>query len=166
MFFFPLYFWMTSDFLSLYVVLIEELKLIAFLFLLFQFTSSEINMVDDVLSSFCIDWKFIFQLIVLKRSSFHVLSIPDSAIQNVILEAPWFKTCKRLCAYISCKALREVDTSNILSEVLQSPAKGLSYASLSVLLFLSCRVIVKVQVLFFLSLSTLCCLGDFLDLWY
>lgn len=47
----------------------------------------------------------------------------DNAIQNVILEAPWFKTCKRLCAYISCKALREVDTSNILSEVLQNPAK-------------------------------------------
>lgn len=47
----------------------------------------------------------------------------DNAIQNVILEAPWFKTCKQLCAYISCKALREVDTSNILSEVLQNPAK-------------------------------------------
>ncbi|KAG5536757.1 hypothetical protein RHGRI_024253 [Rhododendron griersonianum] len=49
-------------------------------------------------------------------------SYEDNAIQNVILEAPWFKTCKRLCAYISCSALREVDTSNILSEVLQNPA--------------------------------------------
>lgn len=60
--------------------------------------------------------------------------MPDNAIQNVILEAPWFKTCKRLCAYISCSALREVDTYNILSEVLQNPATGLSDASLSVLL--------------------------------
>ncbi|KAE9467319.1 hypothetical protein C3L33_00769, partial [Rhododendron williamsianum] len=49
-------------------------------------------------------------------------SYEDNAIQNVILEAPWFKTCKRLCAYISCSALREVDTSNILSEVLHNPA--------------------------------------------
>ncbi|GFS32681.1 5-formyltetrahydrofolate cycloligase [Actinidia rufa] len=47
----------------------------------------------------------------------------DKAIQNIISEAPWFKTCKRLCAYISCSALREVDTSNILSEILQNPPK-------------------------------------------
>ncbi|KAM7471364.1 hypothetical protein LguiA_009547 [Lonicera macranthoides] len=47
----------------------------------------------------------------------------DNAIQSVILEAPWFKSCKRLCAYISCSALREVDTSKILLDILQNPAK-------------------------------------------
>ncbi|XP_052182497.1 5-formyltetrahydrofolate cyclo-ligase, mitochondrial-like [Diospyros lotus] len=47
----------------------------------------------------------------------------DRAIQNIVLEAPWFKSCKRLCAYISCSALREVDTTNILSEILKNPAK-------------------------------------------
>ncbi|XP_076887205.1 5-formyltetrahydrofolate cyclo-ligase, mitochondrial-like isoform X2 [Bidens hawaiensis] len=47
----------------------------------------------------------------------------DDAIQNLILEAPWFKSCKRLCAYISCSALREVDTSKLLQHVLQSPTK-------------------------------------------
>ena len=49
---------------------------------------------------------------------------PDDAIQNLILEAPWFKSCKRLCAYISCSALREVDTSKVLQDVLQNPTKG------------------------------------------
>ncbi|XAR50112.1 5-formyltetrahydrofolate cyclo-ligase [Bertholletia excelsa] len=44
--------------------------------------------------------------------------------KNTVLQAPWFKSCKRLCAYISCSALREVDTSNILSAILQNPAKG------------------------------------------
>ncbi|KAM1026068.1 hypothetical protein ACFX13_039754 [Malus domestica] len=47
----------------------------------------------------------------------------DNAIQNIVLEAPWFKSCQRLCAYISCSALREVDTSKLLSEILQSPLK-------------------------------------------
>ncbi|KAL1149756.1 hypothetical protein V6Z11_A10G211700 [Gossypium hirsutum] len=36
----------------------------------------------------------------------------DDIIQSIVLEAPWFKSSKRLCAYISCSALREVDTSN------------------------------------------------------
>ncbi|KAG7550462.1 5-formyltetrahydrofolate cyclo-ligase [Arabidopsis thaliana x Arabidopsis arenosa] len=45
----------------------------------------------------------------------------DESIQNTVLEAPWFKSCKRLCAYISCKSLNEVDTSQILSEILQHP---------------------------------------------
>ncbi|CAL9230107.1 unnamed protein product [Arabidopsis halleri] len=45
----------------------------------------------------------------------------DESIQNTLLEAPWFKSCKRLCAYISCKSLNEVDTSKILSEILQNP---------------------------------------------
>ncbi|KAF8407991.1 hypothetical protein HHK36_007131 [Tetracentron sinense] len=48
----------------------------------------------------------------------------DNAIQSIILEAPWFNSSKRLCAYISCAALREVDTSRILSEILCNPAEG------------------------------------------
>ncbi|CAI9773753.1 unnamed protein product [Fraxinus pennsylvanica] len=44
----------------------------------------------------------------------------DDAIQSIILEAPWFKSCKGLCAYISCSALREVDTSKVLSEILKN----------------------------------------------
>ncbi|KAL7192074.1 hypothetical protein ACSBR2_024011 [Camellia fascicularis] len=47
----------------------------------------------------------------------------DNMIQNIILEAPWFKSCKRLCAYISCSALREVDTTIVLLEILQNPSK-------------------------------------------
>ncbi|XP_071717139.1 5-formyltetrahydrofolate cyclo-ligase, mitochondrial [Rutidosis leptorrhynchoides] len=47
----------------------------------------------------------------------------DDAIQNLILDAPWFKSSKRLCAYISCSALREVDTSRILQHVLQNESK-------------------------------------------
>ncbi|KAJ9677278.1 hypothetical protein PVL29_022337 [Vitis rotundifolia] len=47
----------------------------------------------------------------------------DNAIQNIILEAPWFRSSQRLCAYISCSSLREVDTSKVLSEILQNPAK-------------------------------------------
>uniref|UniRef100_A0A2P2QL58 5-formyltetrahydrofolate cyclo-ligase n=1 Tax=Rhizophora mucronata TaxID=61149 RepID=A0A2P2QL58_RHIMU len=47
----------------------------------------------------------------------------DDAIQNLVLEASWFKSSQRLCAYISCSALREVDTSRLLSEILQNPAK-------------------------------------------
>ncbi|KAK6148457.1 hypothetical protein DH2020_019369 [Rehmannia glutinosa] len=44
----------------------------------------------------------------------------DDAIQKIVLEAPWFKSCRRLCAYISCGALREVDTSKVLSEILKN----------------------------------------------
>lgn len=44
----------------------------------------------------------------------------DEAIQRIVLEAPWFKACKGLCAYISCSALREVDTTRILSHILKS----------------------------------------------
>lgn len=53
-----------------------------------------------------------------------VLVFSDSAIQSIVLEAPWFKSSQRLCAYVSCSALREVDTSRILSETLQHPPKG------------------------------------------
>ncbi|KAH9719949.1 5-formyltetrahydrofolate cyclo-ligase [Citrus sinensis] len=45
----------------------------------------------------------------------------DNAIQKIVLEAPWFKSSQRLCAYISCSALREVDTSKLLSQILQIP---------------------------------------------
>ncbi|KAL3640652.1 5-formyltetrahydrofolate cyclo-ligase, mitochondrial [Castilleja foliolosa] len=44
----------------------------------------------------------------------------DEAIQRIVLEAPWFKSCSRLCAYISSVALREVDTSKFLSETLKN----------------------------------------------
>lgn len=56
----------------------------------------------------------------------------DIAIQNIVLEAPWFRSCQRLCAYISCSALREVDTSILLSEILlQAPANGMICFSVS-----------------------------------
>ncbi|XP_016434100.2 5-formyltetrahydrofolate cyclo-ligase, mitochondrial [Nicotiana tabacum] len=42
----------------------------------------------------------------------------DNAIQNIVLEAPWFKSSQSLCAYVSSAALREVGTSKILAEVL------------------------------------------------
>ncbi|KAL6583885.1 5-formyltetrahydrofolate cyclo-ligase, mitochondrial [Orobanche minor] len=48
----------------------------------------------------------------------------DDAIQRIILEAPWFRSCRRLCAYISCGALREVDTSKIISEILKNTGQG------------------------------------------
>ncbi|OWM90459.1 hypothetical protein CDL15_Pgr014762 [Punica granatum] len=47
----------------------------------------------------------------------------DDAIQRIVLDAPWFRSSQRLCAYISCSALREVDTSKILSEILQNTAR-------------------------------------------
>lgn len=53
--------------------------------------------------------------------------LPDNEIQRLVLEAPWFKSCQRLCAYITCKALREVDTSKVLYEILANPAKGIPY---------------------------------------
>ncbi|KAF8046390.1 hypothetical protein N665_3749s0006 [Sinapis alba] len=58
----------------------------------------------------------------------------DDAIQSAVLEAPWFKSCRRLCAYISCKSLNEVDTSKILSKILQQPGIAtttISFSSLS-----------------------------------
>lgn len=47
----------------------------------------------------------------------------DDAIQNFILEAPWFNCCNRLCAYISSSSLREVDTSKLLQNVLKDTTK-------------------------------------------
>ncbi|KAK7304573.1 hypothetical protein VNO77_42454 [Canavalia gladiata] len=48
----------------------------------------------------------------------------DNTIQDIVLGAPWFKSSLRLCAYISCSALREVDTLKLLSEILQHSATG------------------------------------------
>ncbi|XP_078150103.1 5-formyltetrahydrofolate cycloligase [Carex rostrata] len=45
----------------------------------------------------------------------------DLEIQSTILSSSWFKSSNRLCAYISCPALREVDTSMILSQLLTKP---------------------------------------------
>lgn len=59
--------------------------------------------------------------------------IVDESIQKTVLEAPWFKSCKRLCAYISCKSLNEVDTSKILSEILQHPGTSLFEISFRVM---------------------------------
>ncbi|KAL8161576.1 hypothetical protein V2J09_013065 [Rumex salicifolius] len=42
----------------------------------------------------------------------------DKAIQSIVLEAPWFKSSHCICAYVNCDALREVDTSSILSDLM------------------------------------------------
>lgn len=55
----------------------------------------------------------------------YLISFSDNAIQSIVLGAPWFKASKSFCAYISCAALREVDTSRIVSEVLSQPIEGL-----------------------------------------
>ncbi|XP_042495983.1 5-formyltetrahydrofolate cyclo-ligase, mitochondrial-like isoform X3 [Macadamia integrifolia] len=47
----------------------------------------------------------------------------DIAIQNIVLEASWFKSSKSICAYISCDSLREVNTSKILSAILYNTAE-------------------------------------------
>ncbi|KAM7250656.1 hypothetical protein ACFE04_022539 [Oxalis oulophora] len=47
----------------------------------------------------------------------------DNAIQKLVLESPWFEASKSLCAYISCTALREVDTSKIVAEALSSSVR-------------------------------------------
>ncbi|KAF1870832.1 hypothetical protein Lal_00030142 [Lupinus albus] len=61
---------------------------------------------------------------VLKAIDPSLRSQQDNDIQNIILGAPWFKSSIRLCAYISCSALREVDTSKLLSEILNDPING------------------------------------------
>ncbi|CAL0319952.1 unnamed protein product [Lupinus luteus] len=61
---------------------------------------------------------------VLKAIDPSLRSQQDNDIQNIILGAPWFKSSVKLCAYISCSALREVDTSKILSEILKDPITG------------------------------------------
>ncbi|KAF3499223.1 hypothetical protein F2Q69_00044963 [Brassica cretica] len=64
----------------------------------------------------------------------------DDAIQNTVLEAPWFKSCRGLCAYISCKSLNEVDTSKILSKILQHPARVFS---ITTSIFFSPRILTR-----------------------
>eukprot|EP00250_Pteridium_aquilinum_P010568 c19479_g1_i2 orf=35-844(+) len=44
----------------------------------------------------------------------------DPIIQNHILEAPWYKSSRHICAYISCPSIREVGTSQIISDILQT----------------------------------------------
>ncbi|BFG16560.1 hypothetical protein CerSpe_028340 [Prunus speciosa] len=46
----------------------------------------------------------------------------DAAIQSIVVNAPWFKSSKSVCAYISSPALRQVDTTRIVSEILSKPA--------------------------------------------
>ncbi|XP_016647437.1 PREDICTED: 5-formyltetrahydrofolate cyclo-ligase, mitochondrial-like isoform X1 [Prunus mume] len=46
----------------------------------------------------------------------------DAAIQSIVVNAPWFKSSKSVCAYISSPALREVDTTGIVSEILSKLA--------------------------------------------
>ncbi|XVF09186.1 hypothetical protein REPUB_Repub07fG0070100 [Reevesia pubescens] len=58
----------------------------------------------------------------LKSMNPSLRSQEDDIIQSIVLEAPWFKSSKRLCAYISCTALREVDTSKLLSQILHNPS--------------------------------------------
>ncbi|XP_057516249.1 5-formyltetrahydrofolate cyclo-ligase, mitochondrial-like [Amaranthus tricolor] len=59
----------------------------------------------------------------LKEMDLSQRTLEDDVIQHLILDAPWFKSTRRLCAYISCRALREVDTSKILASILQSSDK-------------------------------------------
>lgn len=63
----------------------------------------------------------------------YLIPFPDIAIQSIILGAAWFQASKRLCAYISCAALREVDTSRITSEVLSKPVEGMFCVAFSVI---------------------------------
>ncbi|XP_068640281.1 5-formyltetrahydrofolate cyclo-ligase, mitochondrial-like [Aristolochia californica] len=65
----------------------------------------------------------------LKAMTHYERTQQDIAVQNFVLEAPWFQSCKSLCAYISCEALREVDTSKLLSEILgcDAPTKKKLY---------------------------------------
>ncbi|XP_020582670.1 5-formyltetrahydrofolate cyclo-ligase, mitochondrial isoform X2 [Phalaenopsis equestris] len=51
-------------------------------------------------------------------------SLEDMEIQKFVLDSSWFKSAKSLCAYISCEALREVDTTRILSEILKNKTHG------------------------------------------
>ncbi|XP_035540275.1 5-formyltetrahydrofolate cyclo-ligase, mitochondrial-like [Juglans regia] len=62
----------------------------------------------------------------LKTMELELRSQEDNAIQSIILESPWFKSSRRLCAYISCSALREVDTSKLLFETLSNPTGGMA----------------------------------------
>ncbi len=43
----------------------------------------------------------------------------DEAIQKHVLATDWFRNSQRVCAYVSCASLREVETSKIVAYLLQ-----------------------------------------------
>jgi 5-formyltetrahydrofolate cyclo-ligase len=43
----------------------------------------------------------------------------DEAIQKHVLAADWFRNSQRVCAYMSCARLQEVETSKIMAYLLQ-----------------------------------------------
>lgn len=43
----------------------------------------------------------------------------DEAIQKHVLSAEWYQKSKRICAYVSCASLREVETSLIIADLLE-----------------------------------------------
>ncbi|KAH9550052.1 hypothetical protein CY35_10G053000 [Sphagnum magellanicum] len=43
----------------------------------------------------------------------------DEAIQKHVLATDWFRNSQRVCAYVSCASLREVETSKIMAYLLQ-----------------------------------------------
>jgi 5-formyltetrahydrofolate cyclo-ligase len=45
--------------------------------------------------------------------------ISDEAIQKHVLAADWFINSLRVCAYVSCAKLQEVETSKIMACLLQ-----------------------------------------------
>ncbi|CAM6088283.1 unnamed protein product [Calypogeia fissa] len=55
----------------------------------------------------------------LRTFPLHLRQEEDNAIQAHILSADWFKQSRKLCAYLSCAALREVETSQIVTQILQ-----------------------------------------------
>ena len=77
------------------------------------------------------DWNCILSVWSFVSMEISLPWISDNAIQNIVLESSWFKASKSLCAYISSPALREADTSRIISEVLSSPAKGFFFFSVT-----------------------------------
>ncbi|KAL2652510.1 hypothetical protein R1flu_020638 [Riccia fluitans] len=50
----------------------------------------------------------------------------DKAIQKHVLSADWFAQSRSLCAYLSCAALREVDTNQIVASILQHDASEMA----------------------------------------
>lgn len=66
----------------------------------------------------------------------------DMKIQNFVLDSSWFKSAKRLCAYISCEALREVDTTTIVSEILMIKTITHSLGKSSMSLVLKTRIVI------------------------
>lgn len=96
-------------------------------------------------------YSILFFLLLIIIFWFQIL---DEAIQNLVLEAPWFKSCRRLCAYISCSALREVETSKLLSEILNNSSKGVFFICAQVLFsFLSSFFL---KIFFFVKFVLVC----------